>query len=348
MEISVPSLLRIKPKALYKIGKYLRKESMNKIALFYGEGIKDMFGEPVDISLDSSEIQVGIEKTIVNNDVQEVYSMTFDMPKDVQAIVAIGGGKVIDFCKYLAFVSRLPVISVPTSISNDGFSSPMSSLYVNGSRKSLKAKMPDGVIVDTAIIQKCPEAFIYSGIGDLMSNITAVFDWKLAARQENKPINDFAALISLNAVENFINYGNKDIRDIELLRLVSGSLVMNGTAMEIGQSSRPSSGSEHLISHAYDKVAENSTLHGLQVGVATYAISWLQEYKHDVIKKVFLDTGFIDFVAQKPLSKKDFFAAIDLAPSVKDNFYSILSEAGKIAKLKEFVQTDELMKKMVV
>ena len=39
MEISIPTLLRIKPNAMYKIGKYLRKETLPG-SPFYGEGLK--------------------------------------------------------------------------------------------------------------------------------------------------------------------------------------------------------------------------------------------------------------------------------------------------------------------
>ena len=58
MDIRIPSLLRIKPNALYKLGKYLRKNGFHRIALFYGEGMADLVGKNVAISLDSSEIDV--------------------------------------------------------------------------------------------------------------------------------------------------------------------------------------------------------------------------------------------------------------------------------------------------
>ena len=41
-------------------------------------------------------------------------------------VVGVGGGKVLDFAKYTSYLLRLPYISVPTSMSNDGFCSPTS------------------------------------------------------------------------------------------------------------------------------------------------------------------------------------------------------------------------------
>ena len=63
MDIRIPSLLRIKPNALYKLGKYLRKNGFHRVALFYGEGMADLVGKNVAISLESSEIEVVVERT---------------------------------------------------------------------------------------------------------------------------------------------------------------------------------------------------------------------------------------------------------------------------------------------
>ena len=348
MQISIPSILRIKPNALYKLGKYLRKANMDKVAIFWGEGIKDIVYDSIYLSLESSEIMVSYAETISDNEISKLFESSFSLPANVEAIVAVGGGKVIDYCKYMAYIKHLPIMSVPTSISNDGFASPMSSIYVKGKRKSLKAKIPESVIVDTRVVKNSPARFIYSGIGDLVSNITAIYDWKLAVKQTEGAINDFAALVSNSAVENFMNYHNKDINDIELIRLISGSLVMNGISMEMSQSSRPSSGSEHLISHAYDLYAKNPTLHGIQVGVATYCISYIQQNSQfENIKKVFEETGFFKFVEENPLDREDFIKAVDMAKNMKENFYTILSKEGSIENLKKFIEEDEWCKRII-
>lgn len=348
MEISIPTLLRIKPNALYKLGKYLRKEQFVRIGLFYGSGLKEMFEEQLKITFDSSEIELVYEDVVETNAIEDIYKTAYSLPETVQAIVAIGGGKVIDYCKYIAFMLQIPIISVPTSISNDGFASPGASLFVNGKRKSLKAKIPFGVVIDTEIIRKSPSYYTYSGIGDLISKYTAVYDWKAAYRVRQEPVNDFAVLISTNAVENIVNYKNKDIEDLEFLRLICGCLVMSGVAMEVSGSSRPASGSEHLISHAYDMIAQKPSLHGIQVGVATYAVSWLQKNpEHQTIKRVLEETGFIDYVSKNRLKKSDFIDAVKFAPNVKQNFYTVLSERENIKKLIDFVETDEYFGKLI-
>lgn len=334
MEIQIPTLLRIKPDAIYKLGKYLRKAGFLKIALFYGEGIQELVGKTVSISLDSSEVQAIHTEIIGNNQIDEVFKSTFSIPRGAQAIVAVGGGMVIDYSKYIAFLSDLPIISLPTAVSNDGFASPVASLYVQGKRKSLKARIPYGVIMDTEVIRSSPPRFTFSGIGDMISKYSAIADWKLSYHQTGEAVNDFAVMTSLMSVDNLVNFPRRDPKDLEFLRLLCGALVMSGVAMEMTGSSRPASGSEHLISHAYDKVAAKPSLHGLQVGLATLATTWLQDHpKRPFLLQWLEDTGFLAFIEQNPLDRASFLQAIRLAPTIKEGYHTILSDPANVERL---------------
>ncbi len=270
------------------------------------------------------------------------------MPSQTKAIVVIGGGKAIDYCKYIAFMNQVPLISVPTIISNDGFCSPMSSLQIHDKRKTFKTVLPYGVIVDTNAVLNAPEKYIYSGIGELFSKITSLFDWKLSFKKTGEYINDFASTICRNGIDSFIYYDNKDIKNPEYIKVIASALLMNGIAMEIAKSSRPASGSEHLISHAYDRVASEPTLHGIQVGVASYAVSYLQEFIHQDVKNALICSKFFDYVKEIPLNRAEFIEAIKLAPQIKENFYTILSERNATSYLLEFIENDDLMNQMLV
>jgi glycerol-1-phosphate dehydrogenase [NAD(P)+] len=348
MEISIPTLLRIKPEAINKIGKYLRNERLMKIAIFYGVGMKDILSERINISLESSEVRILHEETVTTNDIDSIFQSSVALPSPTAAIVAVGGGKVIDYCKYIAFILQIPVISVPTAISNDGFASPVCALLVNGKRKTMKAKIPYGVIIDTSIIKRSPMKFTLSGIGDMVSKYTAVYDWKLSYRKTGEPVNDFAVLISTNSIDNLANYGHKDVTDLEFIKLLCGSLVMSGIAMEVCGSSRPASGSEHLISHAYDKISASPSLHGIQVGIASYAIAVIQNNpKRELIKSLLDETGFYDYIRNNPLNKKEFIDAVRYAKNIKEGYYTILSEEGIVDELIEFIETNPFMNELV-
>ncbi len=348
MEIKIPNLLRIKPNALFKLGKYVRQEGFQNIAIFWGEGVKDIFNEKVEVSFASAEVKVLSEEVVTTNNINDAFDSGKNLPFKVEAVLAIGGGKAVDYCKYVAFSKQIPMIAVPTLISNDAFASPVSSLTVDGARKSIKTTVPHGVIIDTNIIHSAPKHFIYSGIGDLFSKTTAIFDWKLAYKKSGEFVNDFASTIAAKAVDTFTYYKPKDLDDLEYIGVIASSLLMTGISMIVAGSSRPASGSEHLISHAYDRIAKKPSLHGLQVGVASYCVAYLQEATFERLKQDIVESGFYEYMKQNPLDKEDFIKAIMLAPEIKENYFTILSERGNLSRLEKFVREDEMMKDMVV
>lgn len=85
-----------------------------------------------------------------------------------------------------------------------------------------------------------------------------------------------------------------DVKAPEFQRSLTNSLLISGIAMEIAGTSRPASGSEHLISHALDQVCRRPQMHGLQVGVATYLCALLQNNPTvESVREVLLNTGFL-------------------------------------------------------
>jgi glycerol-1-phosphate dehydrogenase [NAD(P)+] len=195
---------------------------------------------------------------------------------------------------------------------------------VEGKRRSLPTGLPEAVVVDLAICQRAPLTLWHSGVGDLCSKFTAVSDWKLAFERRGVPVNDLAALMSDASVFQFIAHPAPDEQGI---RLLATALMLNGVAMEIAGSSRPASGSEHLISHALDMTDARPRLHGLQTGTAAYLVSSLQRGSHhERIGELFARTGFWECLRMQPFSKEEWRIAVERAPLVKADFYTILSE----------------------
>lgn len=241
----------------------------------------------------------------------------------LDAIVGLGGGRALDSAKYAAMLAGVPSIAVPTSLSNDGFCSPQSSLVVEGKRRSFRVHPPVGVVIDTEVCRTAPDALWASGVGDLAAKLTATRDWKLAFHRRGEKVEDFAVLLSDASVFQFMAHPK---RDLEGVRILATALMLNGIAMSIAGSSRPASGSEHLISHALDQISARPRLHGLQVGVASFLVTALQGANAEPIDRLFNESGFWRLVHEDPFDLAEWRAALQLAPSVKDNFYTILSE----------------------
>ena len=252
----------------------------------------------------------------------------------------------IDAGKYAAYLKKLPFISMPTSASSDGFSSASASLLVNGKRTSVPARMAYGIVVDTDVLKSAPAKFLYSGIGDMVSKITALYDWIFEAEHGVSEVNDFAVMIAKKAVNSFVRTPFESIQDNLFLKELVDSLAMSGIANEIAGGSAPTSGSEHLISHALDKLLEVPQLHGVQVGIATYVMAVVQDHRYVRVNKIFTDTGFWNFVATLGLNRADYEAAIDMAPQIKPNRYTYLHEEKYRERAKQVLREDPVMKRV--
>jgi glycerol-1-phosphate dehydrogenase [NAD(P)+] len=344
--IAIPALLKIGKGALPQIGSYLKESNIQKVVIFFGNGLIDMFGTIVMKSLKDADIEVLEYQELDSVRLEDITELAFSLPNKTQAIIGIGGGKVIDSAKYSSFLRKLPFISIPTSASSDGFSSASASLIINGRRSSVPAKMAYGIIADTEVIRSAPERFLYSGIGDMVSKITALYDWIFEEQNGYAEVNDCALMIAKKAVNSFVRTPYESIHDDLFLKELLDSLAMSGIANEIAGSSAPTSGSEHLISHSLDKMSETPQLHGVQVGIATYLMSLVQNHRFKRIHTVFTETGFFDFVEGLNLNVQEYIDAIDMAPSIKPFRHTYLHEEKYRQKAKELLIEDNTLRKI--
>ena len=259
-EMAIPSILKIGNGALGKIGGYLKTEGLDQVVLFFGNGLIDMFGELVMNSLKEADVNVLEYNELDTVDIDDIITMAFAIPNKAKAVISIGGGKVIDAGKYAAFLRNLPFISVPTSSSSDGFSSASASLLVQGKRTSVPARLAYGIIVDTQVIRTAPEKFIYSGIGDMISKITALYDWIFEEKAGCGEVNDFAVMIAKKAVNSFVRTPYESIKDELFLKELLDSLAMSGIANEIAQAPAESSHDRnpHRSQQQVDQQAERA------------------------------------------------------------------------------------------
>ena len=346
--IAIPSILKVGKGTLNNLGKYLKSSDMKNAVIYFGNGLIELFGDGVMQSLKDEGITVVEYRELDSIRIEDIIDLAFSIDVKAQVIVGIGGGKVIDAAKYAAYLRKLPFISVPTSASSDGFSSASASLLVNGKRNSVPARMAYGIIADTDVIKSAPENFLYSGIGDLVSKITALYDWVYEDKNGYTVLNDFAMMIAKKAVNSFVRTPFESIKDDLFLRELLDSLAMSGIANEVAGGSAPTSGSEHLISHALDKMLETPQLHGIQVGVATYLMSRVQDHRYKRVNTIFTDTGFWDYVETLNLKRSDFEAAIDMAPSIKPYRHTYLHEEQYRELAKRLLVEDEVLNRILV
>lgn len=340
-EISIPSILKIERGVTAHIGEYLKDAGITQGTILFGNGLTDMFGATVFKSFEDAGVKILHHQEMDTVDFNDITELAFDLPNKTQAVIGMGGGKVIDAAKYIGYILRIPFISVPTSSSSDGFSSSSASLIVDGHRKSLPAKMAYGILVDTDVIKSAPVKFLYSGVGDMVAKISSTYDWQHEEDMGFDEVNDFAFMVAKKAANSFVRTPFESIGEDLFLKELLDSLAMSGVANEIAGSSAPTSGSEHLISHALDSFLEHPQLHGIQVGIATYIMCKICDHRWKRVDNIFTKTGFWDYCATLDLKASDFSKAIDMAPSIKPHRHTYLHEKKYRELAKELLTSDE-------
>jgi glycerol-1-phosphate dehydrogenase [NAD(P)+] len=191
-------------------------------------------------------------------------------------LVGIGGGKPIDIAKMASDDIGRGFVSVPTAASHDGIVSGRGSVPEGDTRHSVAAEPPLAVIADTEILADAPWELTTAGCADIISNYTAVMDWRLANRLKNVRYSEYSAALAEMTAEMLVDNADTVRPGLEESAwAVVKALVSSGVAMSIAGSSRPASGAEHLFSHQLDRIAPNEALHGHQVGVGSVMTAYL-------------------------------------------------------------------------
>ncbi len=242
-------------------------------------------------------------------------------------LIALGGGKPIDIAKMAADEIGRGFVSVPTAASHDGIVSGRSSVPEGDTRHSVAADPPLAVVADTEIMANAPWELTTAGCADIISNYTAVQDWRLANRLKNVQYSEYAGALSEMTAEMLVDNADSIRPNLEESSwIVVKALVSSGVAMSIAGSSRPASGAEHLFSHQLDRIAPNTALHGHQVGVG----SILTEYFHSggdgrwkAIRNALDSIDAPTTAAELGVSDDDVLEALTTAHEIRDR-YTIL------------------------
>ena len=243
-------------------------------------------------------------------------------------MIGVGGGKSIDVAKLASFNSKIPFVSIPTSASHDGISSPFASVKGMDRPYSIVTKPPIAIVADTSLIAKAPFHLLVSGCGDLISKITAVKDWELASKKTGEYYGRYSASLALlSATLIMEDAGLIGSKNEESVRVVVEALISSGVAAGIAGSSRPCSGSEHLFGHALDIVAPGKGMHGEKCGIGTILMAKLHGIDFEKIKNALETIGAPTRAADIGLTEKEVIDALLLARTIRKDRYTILEEA---------------------
>ena len=275
----------------------------------------------------------GIDPAVVT-----VESATFDSvervidaaeDEDPSYLIGVGGGKAIDIAKMASDHLEMGFLSVPTAASHDGIVSNRGSVPEGDTRHSVAAEPPLAVIADTEILANAPWELTTAGCADIISNYTAVMDWRLAKRLKDVEYSEYAAALSEMTAEILV--GNADLVRPGLEEsawIVSKALMSSGVAMSIADSSRPASGAEHLFSHQLDRLAPDAALHGHQVGVGSIMTAYLHGGENGIWRDIRDALASIDApttAAELGIDDETVIEALTTCHEIRDR-YTILGD----------------------
>jgi len=306
--------LRLKPSALVLTGPH----------------VYNIVGKKVILSLESLEYKTDslIVKESTNRQVNEILKVVKDHKPGF--LLGVGGGKVIDVAKLIAYHINRPFISVPTAASHDGISSDRVSISDSKNSYSIQTHAPLGIIIDTKIVSQSPYRLTASGCSDIVAKYTAVKDWEFGHKYNDEYYGEYAsnlALMSANLILKHAKIIRQNTTDIGL-RIVLEALLSCGVAMSIAGSSRPCSGSEHLFSHALDMVSPNVALHGEKCGVGTIMMACLQKRNWQRIRNKLKIIGSPVTAKELGVKTDHIIDALTMAHKIRVKRYTVLGKEG--------------------
>lgn len=157
---------------LQQLGTYVAPLGKKALAIISQSGYQRS-GELVDASLKENDIEVVY--AYFNGECSKVeIDRIKDLVQENEAdiVLGIGGGKILDTAKAVAYYEKLPVVICPTIASTDAPCSALSVIYTEEGvfdEYLFLPSNPNVVIIDTDVIVKSPVRLTIAGMGDALA-----------------------------------------------------------------------------------------------------------------------------------------------------------------------------------
>lgn len=291
-----------------------------RVAIAVGPGLGDELMEILTPQLGQADIF-----HVEDGSVDQARELANSMRESFyDAIVGIGGGRTIDVAKYAASLAGVPMVTVATSLAHDGLASPVASLEHNGRKGSYGVHIPLAVIVDLDYVARSPLRWLRAGVGEALSNLSALRDWWLAHEQRGSSVDGLATAFARCGGEAVLHH-SESVESDEFLGMLAEALVLSGLAMSVAGTSQPCSGACHEISHAVDARYAAGGRHGEQVAVGALFASYLRnDGSAAPLDAALRKHGVPRLPADIGLSTEQFCDVVAAAPATRPDRYTIL------------------------
>lgn len=267
-----PQELEVKENAWQELPKQLKLCNLKNVLILHGKkswnAVHTYFPELLNIQKKFYYYGGEVTDAAAESFTHLIHQKHFD------AVIAVGGGKVADLGKYVAYKAHVPIIILPTLAATCAAYTPLSVIYrADGvmERFDIFPKANDLVLLDPAIILQSPQDLMVAGIGDTLAK------WYEAAPVINQlnvqPIEvQVAAFAAKKCQENLLTKAQAALQAMEtqtlnqaFIDVVETNILLAGMVGGFGDEYGRTSGA-HSIHDALTKIpASHTQLHGNKV-----------------------------------------------------------------------------------
>jgi glycerol-1-phosphate dehydrogenase [NAD(P)+] len=199
-------------------------------------------------------------------------------------------------------------------------------------------------MVDLDYVRRSEPALRRGGVGDVVSNLSAIADWRLAERVRGEEVDGVAVTFARTAATSIV-HRDDGIEDDAFLIALAEALVLSGLAMATAGSSRPCSGGDHEILHAIDHLFPGTAPHGELAGAASLFTAFLHGdpglvagldacLRRHALPRMPADLG---------LTEDQFVEAVVYAPDTRPDRFTVLEDlaldaAGARERVRAFIE----------
>ena len=212
---------------------------------------------------------------------EEVYNIEH-FSSNPDYILAVGSGSVNDICRMVSYRLGIEYGIAGTAPSMDGFASVVAPLIVGNKKIVYTCSIARHIIIDLCVAAKAPEELLLAGVGDMIGKYIAILDWELSKRDTGEYYCEKVASMVLGATEKCVKSSESLFdRETDTVRDTVEGLILSGLGIAYTGSSRPASGTEHMIGQTWEIMSlekgEKPNLHGIEVGEATFVAMEMYE-----------------------------------------------------------------------
>src|SRR5262245_4014377 len=107
-QVTIPSLVRVKPGALDRLGVYAKRHGFSRAAVFFSKDLNEDFLRRLAASLHEHNIAIVLQAAVESATFEEASEHFRHLPPNTEVIIGLGGGKALDEAKYVGFLAGIP------------------------------------------------------------------------------------------------------------------------------------------------------------------------------------------------------------------------------------------------